>query len=546
MIKIPDSVHRNLYFLGLAMVVAGLPLSKPVISIGIMVLLGNWLLSGKLKQKLQLFWKNKAAVVFTSIYAMHLVGLIFTSDFDYALHDLRIKLPLLIIPLVVASSPPLNKERFSWLMSVFVAAVLVSTFVSTYVFLGFKEVEGKDIRDISLFGSHIRFGLLICIAIFTLLYFLWQNNQSLQSRLLQLGVVLWLGLFILILESMTAIVILMVTSYLLLIVAAWRQKNMWARSGLVSVLVIAPVLVIGGLSMEVAEYYDVEPIDYAKLEKRTPDGEIYRHFRERQTLENSNYVWTYVAWEELEAQWNTRSELEFWGNDKKEQPLHATLVRFLASKGFRKDAGGVQALTETEVAAVENGIANVRFIGSWSINNRIYQIIWEIDSYMKGHNPEGNSVTQRFEFAKAAIGIIKDNWLIGVGTGDHKQAYETQYDKMNSQLSEKYRLRAHNQYLSMAVLFGVTGFIWFLFALVSAPIFARKTKDFLFLTFYAVILLSMINEDTLETQVGVTLVAFFNCIFLFGREEDASRAAEQVRPGPRLQHSSKSASSHAA
>ena len=538
MIKIPDNLNRNLHFLGLAMVVAGLPLSKPVISIGIMVLTGNWLLSGNLKQKIQLFWKNKAAVALSSIYVMHLVGLLFTSDYDFALHDLRTKIPLLVLPLVISSSPALNKERFSWLMSVFVAAVLISTFVSTYVFLGFKEVDGKDIRDISLFGSHIRFGLLICTAIFALLHFLWQTNQPLQSRLLQLGVVLWLGLFILILESMTAIVILMVTSYLLLIVFSWRQKLVWVRMSLLPVLVILPMLVAGALYLQIAEFYDVEPIDYAKLETHTPDGEIYRHFRERTTLENGHYVWIHVAWEKLEYNWEQRSELKFWGPDKKEQPLHATLIRFLASKGLRKDANGVAALSEKEVTAVENGIANERFIGSWSISNRIYQIIWEVDSYLKGHNPQGNSVTQRFEFAKAAIGIFKDNWLVGVGTGDHKVAYAEQYEKMNSQLSEKYRLRAHNQYLTIAALFGVLGFAWFIWALIFAPLYARKTRDFLFLTFYVIVLLSMINEDTLETQVGVTLVAFFNCLFLFGREEDYLRSGEQQHPGPRLQRSS--------
>ena len=526
--KLTAAQHQNLYFLGLALVMAGMPLSKVIISIGQMLLLGNWLLEGGIPAKLKQFWNNKAAVIISSIFLLHVVGLLFTGDdFDYAWKDLRNKIPLLLLPLIISSSPPLKRERFSWLMSVFVAAVLISTIFSTYIFLGFKGVDGKDIRDISIFGSHIRFGLLICIAIFSLLHFLVQKDgQPYQTKMVQLGLILWLGLFILILESMTAIVILLAVAYLIVMVLSFRQSKIWIKVAASIVLIGIPLSVGAYLLREVNRFYDVAPIDYSTLEKKAPSGETYKHFPERKNLENGHYVWVYVAWKEMDKSWNERSELKFWGEDHKGQPLHSTLVRFLASKGLRKDASGVNALSEDEIKAVENGMANVRFIGSWSIKNRIYQIIWEFDSYSKGSNPGGNSVTQRIEFFKAACGILSNNWLTGVGTGDVKYAYAQHYEETNSLLEKKYRLRAHNQYLTMAVAFGIPGMIWFFWALIHPVFLAGKSRDFLFLTFYLVALLSMINEDTLETQVGVTLFSFFTCILLFGRENDFLRKGE--------------------
>ena len=53
--------------------------------------------------------------------------------------------------------------------------------------------------------------------------------------------------------------------------------------------------------------------------------------------------------------------------------------------------------------------------------------MWEFDQFIKGGNPSGHSVTQRFEFWKAAIGIASDNIFIGVGTGDMPHAYRDQY-----------------------------------------------------------------------------------------------------------------------
>jgi len=39
------------------------------------------------------------------------------------------------------------------------------------------------------------------------------------------------------------------------------------------------------------------------------------------------------------------------------------------------------------------------------------------------------------------------------------------------------------------------------------------------MTFFCIALLSMLNEDTLETQAGVTFFAFFYCFFIWGKED---------------------------
>jgi hypothetical protein len=46
---------------------------------------------------------------------------------------------------------------------------------------------------------------------------------------------------------------------------------------------------------------------------------------------------------------------------------------------------------------------------------------------------------------------------------------------------------------------------------------------FLFLVFQGIVLLSMLNEDTLETQAGVTFYAFFNAFFWFNNYSNETR-----------------------
>ncbi|MBM3437305.1 MAG: O-antigen ligase family protein, partial [Bacteroidetes bacterium] len=137
----------------------------------------------------------------------------------------------------------------------------------------------------------------------------------------------------------------------------------------------------------------------------------------------------------------------------------------------------------------------------------------------RGANPGGMSVVQRIEYWKAAFSIIADNFWTGVGTGDMDTAFKERYAKMNSRLAPEFQHRSHNQFLAIFVAFGIFGLLWFVATLIYPPVFLKKIFEFRFLAFYIIIILSMLVEDTLETQQGVTLYAFFTSFLLFVHKE---------------------------
>jgi hypothetical protein len=118
--------------------------------------------------------ENAPAWVFSSIFFIHILGLFFTTDFHYALRDLRIKLPILLMPLILSTTCLLDRKSFRFLMYIFVAGVFTGTLISTCYFL---THEITDSRTISLFISHIRFSLLIDMAIFILLYLVLKKSD---------------------------------------------------------------------------------------------------------------------------------------------------------------------------------------------------------------------------------------------------------------------------------------------------------------------------------------------------------------------------------
>lgn len=507
---------RYLLMIGLFMLVAGLPLSLFLTSLSQFFLAGSFFLEGKVNENTKRFFSNKYALLFAGIWLMHVIGLAWTSDFAEGWKDVRIKLPLLIMPVVLAGAKPLTEKQFHSVLLAFTGAVFAGTIVSMAVLGGIIiHRPVLDIRDIFIFNiSHIRFALFTCLAVFILIYFLLikKNITSPFLKIFTVVLLLWFCLFLVIIESVTGIMILFSLALLFFIYYALRSGSLVRKISLVLLLLCIPLVAYFSLKKLVDDFYLRHP-PATDFSAKTKTGNPYLFNPEDNSYENGYRVWDYVNFDEMREEWNKKSAINFDSLDERKQKLKFTLLRFLTSKGWKKDGEAVAKLSEKEIHSVEHGIASVNDQNVSSIRSRLLQIVWEFDQYRKGENPSGHSVTQRFEFWRAAEGIIKDSFWTGVGTGDLKHAYDLQYEQMHSQLDQQHRLHAHNQFLSILAALGIFGLIYFLFAFMS-PLLS-SSANFLFIVFLFIALSSMLTEDTLETQPGATFVGFFFCLLLF-------------------------------
>ncbi|HVA99194.1 MAG TPA: O-antigen ligase family protein [Bacteroidia bacterium] len=514
-ISLPQKYHSVIYFFGLTVLVVGLPLSMFLMSLGQLILFGNWLWEGHLKEKILKFWNNKTAVIIASVFVFHLIGLLYTSDFNYGFEDVRKKVPMFLLPLIISSSEQLSLKKLHQLLHLFIAALIAATFCCMAVFYGYIPTNTPqhvliDMRDISIFISPIRFALLICIGIFTLAYYIYHENKISRKLFFSL-LTTWLIVFMIILESITGLVVLFTVSVILLIYLTWKQH----KKIFFVMLLLLPICVFI-YSDYMIHQFDKKPpkIIFSTLDKTTTLGNAYYNDTTSTLSENGHYVMTYICWKELDSVWNKRSTIKMDQKDLKGNNIRYTLLRFLASKNYRKDANGVNELTADEIFSIQKGIPNYKYQHFGSLNARVYELLGDINNLESGENPSGHSVSQRIAYWKAAIGIIKKNPLIGVGTGDVKNAFAEEYNREKSPLSIRWRLRSHNQYLAIGVAFGIIGMAWFFFALFYPPWREKKYFNYFFITFFLIAILSMLTEDTLETQAGATFFAFFNAFFL--------------------------------
>ena len=517
------------YLLGLMMMAVGLTLSPFLMGMANFWLVLVWLVDALVparhcgldpqspkgrgfKSKLSRFWHNKAAVLLVAFYLMHIVGLLWTTDFQYALKDLRVKLPIMVLPFVLSGMEPLDRKRFDFVVLVYVLSTFVATVFSS---VSYWRHDYEDVREISHFISHIRFCLNIVFCIAVICWYIVKSKVTI-NRFLLFFLLLWFIYQIYIFESLSGYVILAVVAMVSLVFALlrWRKGKVWA----VAIGVLAVMAVLSGvvvLQQAVKPLLNVEPVDFSTLESETALGNTYWHDTVYNPVEDGKFVGLYYCKTEMQEAWSERSTMPFEGTTTNGESLEATLARYLTSKDLRKDAEGVKALTDEDIHNIEQGVANYNNWKHPGLRARLSSTLFEYNLYRRFNNPNGGSLSQRIEFTRASLHLIGQHPWFGVGTGDVPQAFNRAYDELHSPLSDEHRFRAHNQYLAIAVAFGLVGLAFFLFVLLCPWCACRKRRTYLYTVFLVIMMLSMLAEDTLETQAGASLFAFFEALLLF-------------------------------
>lgn len=510
--------RHQIFIFGILLLAISVPTSKFGMSLAQMILAANWLIDKDLYLKTKQFLRNKIALSFSLIFFVHVLWLINTTNFNYALDDLRTKAPLFILAVIFSTTPRLSKKEFWTLLLFHATAVLITSFISANIYF---TLHPADFRIISPHISHIRLALNVCIAIFSLSFFVFQNPFKTQKLLLffqRFGfiiVIFWYIYFLSMLQSVTGILILIILS--LLIGFNYLRKSNLSKTlkGLFVVLLISIPIILSVWATNLFNHYMSKPaVNISQLDITTKKGGVYIHDTTNYCVENGRWMGLYLCEPELLYAWDLRSRIKYNTPDLQGNTINYTLIRYLTSKDLRKDYDGVQALTDWDVNNIEKGIANINYAQGIGIKARLFKLFWEYNNYMHLGDVFGHSLFQRLELWETSRSIINKNWFFGVGTGDVPDAFKKQLTEDNSSLKTT-RMRSHNQYLSLFVGFGLFGLVLCIFSFIYPFVKSKQIFDYFCLVFLIVIYISMLSEDTIESQDGVTFYAFFATIYLF-------------------------------
>lgn len=507
-----NRVHAIVHQGALALALVALPWSEFLLSNALIILLVNWIWEGvatrTLSARLRRAVADRTVLVWASFFLLHLVGLLWSTDLKWGADLCRILLPVPVFALVLGTTPKLDEVALRKLLLLGAWSTVVSTIAC--LALRYQVLATGDHRELSPFISHIRLALMLCFAVVVLVL---EWPRTVPLRVLHGLAILWALWFLVLLGGISGWTIMPVLVLWMVLrkVAGRRKVVVWSALGAVVVLFGAGLVAVWHAWKE----YDRPAEDLRTLPVATAGGEVYFHDLERPLRAYGHHVWVNVADKELGRTWERRSGIAFLGKDAKGQLLKGTLVRYMTSMGLRKDSLGVAALSDEDVRRVEQGIASERVGRGSYLATRLEAIFYEFGSYRANLDANAHSITMRGEFLRTGWSIVQAHWCFGVGTGDTQRAFDAAYAAQDSPLLPQWRLRAHDQYLTWAISFGLPGLAWCLFAWWWPAWRHAATRRPLFVAWAVIVVLSCLTEDTLETQMGATFAALYYALFVF-------------------------------
>ncbi len=507
----PAGAHRFFFLFGMVSMGFGIMLGAVPTSVPQFILLINWLLEGGFAEKWRRLRYNKVFWALELVFAIHLLGLMYSADFAMGIKDLQIKLPLLILPLVLFSSNPLNNKENVLVLQAFLVGCLVNTVWCLFYSFGLHENEIG--RNTSRFMSHIRLGLYLNLGILvcTRLFFGEITNRI---KWLYVAIALYFVMVLFLLGLATGVVILALLLMMTCVYAVSKLQLVY--KALVLVMAIT-VIYLGSNFVEDVYTQQLEPrkVPNNEVLKQSVAGNIYIHFDSTGQKENGHYIYINIQIDELQRTWKLRCpEDSFSHHTMYNMKRYEALIRYMAGLGLNKDSVGVMALSEEDINNIQHNVPNHQY-NQWSfMHQRVYELVNEYDDFKSNRNINGNSVTMRYYFWKAALFTIHHHLWFGVGTGDVQHEMEQSYRNSHSPLDKDWHKRPHNQFLTITVALGLIGLLVFFYSLFYPPFKLKRRLSKVYFGFMLVYLVSFLAEDTVETQAGVTFFAFFNTFLL--------------------------------
>lgn len=491
--------HDNINLFAVFSLAIGLPLNKVVMSLATALLALNFLLNGDFKNVISRVKKSKTTWFIAIVFLLHFVGVFYSTDLNYALRDINIKMPLFVIPIVMIAYP-IKQSQLKYILFGFIASLLLTSIVNINFMLNHPEA---NYREFSRFGSHIRYGLLIVMGILVILHFTLKNKKWWP---LHVVIIIWLIYYTIMSQVFSGYVALCFLGLGCFIYFIMQVKNFKVRS--LAILIFFGSLIFTGYKTYDFLTPDQSLLNFSDLPTHSQQGTPYYNDTTTLWFENGHHVPSLIAENELKKEWKKRSEIPFKGLTKDGKNIKPVILCYMSSKGLPKDKVGMDQLTPKDIENIENGITSIHLTYN-PFKKRLTQLRNELYLYSIGFDPDGNSLLQRFEHWRAGSIIIQNNWLFGVGTGDLQISFNQVYSEMDSQLNPSYWRRAHNQFMTFWIAFGIFGFIIFTSFWCFYLCKNIALHNFIGIGFALISIGSFISEDTLETQQGATFVALF-------------------------------------
>jgi O-antigen ligase len=236
---------RAILFLAASIMIIGMLLPRGIMSTAMIVFIAAGFLHGDARKHLQLFFATPLLWGMSLLLLIPLISGAWSENHDRWLDTIRIKLPLLFLPLAFASPLMLGRKELSYLAYLFVAVTClgsllsISNYLTDYSDIHAAYLKAKMMKT-PMANDHIRFSWMITLAI---LFSTWlvRVAENRGARIFLISIVVWLLAYQHILAARTGLFTLYIS---VLIAAVWwivKKKNRGLAILGISIIVLLPL-----------------------------------------------------------------------------------------------------------------------------------------------------------------------------------------------------------------------------------------------------------------------------------------------------------------
>jgi O-antigen ligase len=223
-----QAFHTNAHFYFSLLIAFFLPLAHYV-PIVIILLLLNWFIEGDFKAKSQAIFSSKPALLFCFFYILHLTGLLYTENMGSGNFDVKVKLSLLLFPLIYASKP-LQKEQLKPLfLSLLGGSLLCSLILLIRATCSFMETHNSTYffyEDFTVHFIHPSYlAMYLNVGITWLLIQLYKNTAVFGkfSKSITVLLILFFSFILVLLSSKLGLITLTLIYFVALILYSFKN-----------------------------------------------------------------------------------------------------------------------------------------------------------------------------------------------------------------------------------------------------------------------------------------------------------------------------------
>jgi O-antigen ligase len=240
--------RKEIIFYSIAGMLAGLLASRVLLSVTLILFIVFSLAHKNIGQQLKHFFVNPVLWSMSVLFFLPLLSGLWSSNIHDWAGIVRVKLPLLFLPLAFAGD--LKQTNRDWLRIafIFLIAVMAGTgwsffqYITSAGVINESYLKGKSIIT-PLGNDHVRFSWLVSIAVLSCVWILVEKKvKQVAGRVMLIVAMTWMIVYLHILAARTGLLcfyVMLATGILLLLL---KQKKGLSSAGIIILFIALPII----------------------------------------------------------------------------------------------------------------------------------------------------------------------------------------------------------------------------------------------------------------------------------------------------------------